>query len=156
MLNRKSPFTPTLFALLLAPGIGVADVDTSDWKCESCPFDDGYRANVGAGATYVGEDGAIRFGNATGYDDKGGYANVDGQGRYVSDGYRLDWSLEDLGLDSRIFTLDAGRQGSFGVHVVIESCPIGNSIRRELFSIPPRPTRSRCPRTGYRQASRRT
>ena len=50
MLNRKSPFTPTLFALLLAPVIGVADVDvdTSDWKCESCPFDDGYRAKVSA------------------------------------------------------------------------------------------------------------
>ena len=123
MLNRKSPFTPTLFALLLAPGIGVADVDTSDWKCESCPFDDGYRANVSAGATYVGKDGAIRFGNATGYDDKGGYANVDGQGRYVSDGYRLDWTLEDLGLDSRVFTLEAGRQGSFGVRVGYRELP---------------------------------
>ncbi len=125
MLNRTNRFTPALFALLplLAPGIGIAEVDTSDWKCESCPFDDGYRANVSAGATYVGEDGAIRFGSATGYDDKGGYANVDGQGRYVSDGYRLDWTLEDLGLDSRVFTLDAGRQGSFGVHVGYRELP---------------------------------
>ena len=112
MLNRTLRFTNALVTplLLLASGIGFADVDTSDWKCEACPFDDGYRAEVAAGATYVGEDGAIRFGNATGYDDKGGYANVDGQGRYVSDGYRLDWTIEDLGLDSRVFTLEAGRQ----------------------------------------------
>ena len=125
MLNRTLRFTSALGTslLLLAPGISLAEVDTSDWECESCPFEDGYRADVEAGATYVGEDGAIRFGNATGYDDKGGYANVDGQGRYVSDGYRLDWTVEDLGLDSRAFTLEAGRQGSFGVRVGYRDLP---------------------------------
>ena len=124
MLNRNHRIAGALAApLLLASGAGFAEVDTSDWKCEGCPFDDGYRAYVDAGATYVGEDGAIRFGSATGYDDKGGYANVDGQGRYVSDGYRLDWTLEDLGLDSRVFTLDAGRQGSFGVHIGYSELP---------------------------------
>ena len=125
MLNRTLRFTSALGTslLLLAPGISLAEVDTSDWECESCPFEDGYRADVEAGATYVGEDGAIRFGNATGYDDKGGYANVDGQGRYVSDGYRLDWTVEDLGLDSRVFTLEAGRQGSFGVRVGYRDLP---------------------------------
>ena len=123
MLNRNYRFTSALATLLLASVTGFAEVDTSDWKCEACPFDDGYRANVDAGATYVGEDGAIRFGNATGYDEKGGYANVDGHGRYVSDGYRLDWMIEDLGLDSRVFTLDAGRQGSFGVHLGYRELP---------------------------------
>jgi len=108
---------------LLAPAIGIAQADTSDWKCESCPFDQGYRAAVDAGATYVGEDGAIRYGNATGYDDKGGYANVDGQGRYTSDGYQLDWMIEDLGLDSRVFELDGGRQGTFGFHVGYRELP---------------------------------
>lgn len=107
----------------LLPAIALAEVDTSDWKCESCPFDEGYRADVNAGATYVGEDYAIRFGNATGYDDKGGYANVDGTGRYVGDGYRLDWMIEDLGLDSRVFEMDGGRQGTFGFHVGYRELP---------------------------------
>ena len=125
MHKQKTSFSRTLIAplVLLAPAISLAQVDTSDWKCESCPFDQGYRAEVDAGATYVGEDGAIRFGNATGYDDKGGYANVDGHGRYVSDGYRLDWTIEDLGLDSRVFELDGGRQGTFGFHVGYRELP---------------------------------
>lgn len=109
--------------VLLAPAIAFAQVDTSDWKCESCPFDKGYRAEVDAGATYVGEDGAIRFGNATGYDDKGGFANVDGFGHYSNDGYQLNYYLEDLGLDSRVFELDGGRQGTFGFRVGYRELP---------------------------------
>jgi MtrB/PioB family decaheme-associated outer membrane protein len=125
MLKQKNRFSRTLVAplTLLASTIAFAQVDTSDWACESCPFDKGYRAAVDVGGTYVGEDFAGRFGNATGYDDKGGYANVDGHGRYVSDGYRLDWTMEDLGLDSRVFELDGGRQGTFGFHVGYRELP---------------------------------
>ena len=36
---------------LLAPVSSWAQVDTSDWACESCPFDEGYRAKISAGAT---------------------------------------------------------------------------------------------------------
>jgi len=125
MHKQTTLFSRTLIAplVLLAPAISFAQVDTSDWKCESCPFDQGYRAEVDAGVTYVGEDGAIRFGNATGYDDKGAYANVGGQGRYAGDGYRLDWMIEDLGLDSRVFELEGGRQGTFGFRVGYRELP---------------------------------
>ncbi len=125
MKRETRHFSAVLVAplALLAPAIALAQVDTSDWKCESCPFDEGYRAEVDAGATYVGEDGAIRFGNGTGYDDKGGFANVDGQGRYVDNGYRLDWTVEDLGLESRVFEMDGGRQGTFGFHVGYRELP---------------------------------
>jgi len=122
--TMKPSFRLTAASLvLLAPVFAFAQVDTSDWKCESCPFEQGYSAEVDAGATYVGEDGAIRFGNATGYDDKGGFANVDGHGRYTSEGYQLDWYAEDLGLDSRVFELDGGRQGKFGFHVGYRELP---------------------------------
>lgn len=94
------------------PGVGHA-VDTSNWLCESCPFEEGYTAEVDAGGTYVSDD-AARFGNGTGYDEDGGYVAVDGYGRYVEDGYRLDWYAEDLGLDSRVLEIDGGRQGVFG------------------------------------------
>jgi len=109
-------------AAVSVPGLGVAQVDTSDWLCESCPFEDGYRADYEAGATYVSDD-AARFGNATGYDEKGGYANLDGEGRYVNDGFRLDWFVEDLGLDSRVAELDAGRQGSYGFYLGYRELP---------------------------------
>jgi len=125
MFTHKKRISRTLIAplVLLAPVIGFAQADTSNWKCESCPFDEGYRAVVDAGATYVGEDGAVRFGNATGYDDKGGYANVDGQGRYVSDGYQLDYTIEDLGVDSRVFEMQGGQQGTFGFRVGYRELP---------------------------------
>ena len=69
---------------LLAPVSSWAQVDTSDWECEYCPFPDGYKAEVLVGATQVSDD-AARFGNGTGYDEEGTYANVDGEGRYDGD-----------------------------------------------------------------------
>lgn len=125
MYKQKTLFSSRSIAplVLLLPTVGLAQVDTSNWKCESCPFEQGYRAEINAGGSYVGEDGAIRFGNGTGYDDKGGYAKVDGQGRYSGNGYQLDWYLEDLGLESRVFELEGGRQGSFGFHVGYRELP---------------------------------
>ena len=117
--THRSVITPLIFML---PGLSFAQVDTSNWACESCPFEDGYRAEVEVGATYVGEDGAIRFGNATGYDDKGGYADVNGHGRYVSDGYRLDWYIEDL-VDAPVVEIEGGRQGTFGFRVGYRELP---------------------------------
>lgn len=108
--------------VLLAPTIGLAQVDTSDWACESCPFDKGYRAEVEVGATNASDDVA-RFGNYTGYDDIGTYGNVDGQGRYNSDGYLLDYVIEDLGLDSRVFELNVGVPGTFRVNFGYRELP---------------------------------
>jgi len=114
MLKQIMKSGRTLVAplVLLAPAVSLAQVDTSEWACESCPFDQGYRAEIDAGATNVSDD-AARFGNYTGYDEKGTYADVSGQGRYANDGYRLDWSVEDLGLDSRVVELSTGKQGVF-------------------------------------------
>lgn len=125
MMKQMKNSTRTVVASLVvfAPTVVFAQVDTSNWTCESCPFEDGYRADVNVGGTHVGEDGAIRYGNATGYDDKGGYANVDGFGRYVSDDYQLNYYLEDLGLDSRVFELEGGRQGTFGFRVGYRELP---------------------------------
>ncbi len=103
------------------PSAGHA-VDTSDWLCESCPFEEGYRAEIDAGGTYV-TDEAARFGNGTGYDEDGGYVAVDGYGRYVGDGYQLDWYAEDLGLDSRVLEIDGGRQGVFGFRLGYSELP---------------------------------
>lgn len=105
-------------SLLVAmiPGASFAQVDTSEWLCESCPFEEGYRADLSGGATYVNDD-AARFGNATGYDEKSAYANVDGTGAYANAGYRLNWMIEDLGLSSRALEIDGGQQGLFGFKI---------------------------------------
>ena len=71
--------------------------DTSEWLCEFCPFESGQRANVSVGASSVSDDSAY-FGDASGYSEEGVYANLDGTGSFASDGHRLQWQAEDLGL----------------------------------------------------------
>jgi len=107
---------------LLAQVAETAPPDTSGWKCQFCPFESGYQADVTAGGSYVSED-AAKFGDATGYDEQGAYVNVDGEGKYASDGYRLSWYAEDLGLDSRVLEIDGGRQGKYGFHLGYSELP---------------------------------
>jgi MtrB/PioB family decaheme-associated outer membrane protein len=109
-------------ALLLGAGAATGEADTSDWACEGCPFDEAYRANVSVGATNVSED-AARFGNYTGYDEEGAYGNLDGEGRYNKGGYRLDYTMEELGLDSRAFGLSVDSAGLFGMNFGYREIP---------------------------------
>lgn len=125
MLVRTKYFLGLLaFSALLsmAPAMSQENVDTSDWLCESCPFDSGYRADYEVGAIYVSDDSA-RFGNATGLDEKGTYADLNGSGKYSSDGFQLKWVAEDLGLDSRVVEIDGGRQGSYDFHLGYRELP---------------------------------
>ncbi|MDJ0758203.1 MAG: MtrB/PioB family decaheme-associated outer membrane protein [Woeseiaceae bacterium] len=108
--------------LLLGPAVVVADVDTSEWLCESCPFETGYRAEYEAGVSNVSED-AARFGNGNGYDEEGTYANFDGSGHYTTDDYQLDWMIEDLGLASRFAEISGGKQGNYGFYLAYRELP---------------------------------
>ena len=136
MFKRKHSILRALGAplVLAVPALSMAEVDTSEWACESCPFDQGYRAKVSAGATNVSDD-AARFGNYTGYDEEGTYGNLDGEGQYAGDGYRLDYSMEDLGLDSRAFELSIRNKGLFGLDFGYRELPFRRfDTSRTIFS----------------------
>ncbi len=107
---------------LAAPAAAWAQVDTTDWACEYCPFEEGYRADYEAGGTYVNED-AGRFGNGTGLDEKGGYINLDGEGSYAKDGKQMRWYADDLGLRSRLLHIEGGQQGTFGLNLAYSELP---------------------------------
>ena len=107
---------------LIAPVAETAPPDTSNWKCNLCPFESGNQGNVMAGGSYVSDD-AAKFGDASGYDEQGAYVNLDGEGSYAKDGYQLDWYAEDLGLDSRVLEIDGGRQGKYGFHFGYRELP---------------------------------
>jgi MtrB/PioB family decaheme-associated outer membrane protein len=109
-------------AALLMPAAAFAQVDTSDWNCEYCPFDDGYRADIDVGAGYVSED-AVRFGNGSGYDEKGAHAILSGDGRYLKDGTEMTWYAENLGLDSRAVGISAGKPGKFDLGLTYREIP---------------------------------
>lgn len=112
--NRPARLTALAAAVsaLLAPAARSAPPDTSEWKCERCPFATGHQAELMAGSTYVSDDAAT-VGDATGYDEKGAYANVDGSGLYATGSHRLSWQAEDLGLDSRVAEIEGARPGTF-------------------------------------------
>jgi MtrB/PioB family decaheme-associated outer membrane protein len=97
-------------------------VDTSDWACEYCPFETGHQGDYAVGATNASDDSAY-FGNATGYDEEGTYANVDGEGSYAGDTQRMRWRLEDLALDSRVAELEGGRPGKFDYNLAWRELP---------------------------------
>ena len=97
-------------------------VDTSEWVCEFCPFEAGQRMDLTAGATGASDDSAY-FGDASGYDEEGVYANVDGDGSYAGEEHRLQWEVEDLGLDSRYAGLRGGQQGAYGYELSYRQLP---------------------------------
>ncbi len=133
-MNRSITPRRTLIAMLLVPAVGTAQVDTSDWACESCPFDEGYRATIDVGVISVDDDEA-RFGNYTGFDENSEYASIDGHGRYNGDGYRVDYVLEDLGLDSRAFDMSVSSEGLFEFSVGYQELPYRRFGRtRTIFS----------------------
>ena len=121
-MRRNTLLASALSTVLILPAAALAQVDTSDWNCEYCPFEDGYRANYEVGAAYASED-AFRFGNGTGFDEKGAYADVGGEGRSLRNGTEVTWYAEDLGLDSRVFDFGVGKPGKFGIDLGYRELP---------------------------------
>lgn len=121
-MRRNKLLATTIFTVMLTPAAAIAQVDTSEWKCEYCPFESGYRAEYQAGAGYVSDD-AFRFGNGTGLDEKGAYADLNGEGRYLNEGTEVTWYAEDLGLDSRVLEFGVGKPGKFGIDVGYRELP---------------------------------
>jgi MtrB/PioB family decaheme-associated outer membrane protein len=100
----------------------AAEVDTSAWVCKRCPFEDGYRSQTTAEISNVSDD-AARFGDATGYDEKGVYVNVGGNGSLVTADHQLYWQIEDLGLDSRSVSVEGGKQGHYDLRFAYQQLP---------------------------------
>ena len=117
------PQIAALLALSLAALPAAAqEVDTSEWICEFCPFESGYRGDYEVGASSVSDDSAF-VGDASGYDEEGIYANLSGDGSYARDGYRMRWTLQDLGLDSRSADLRGSEAGRFDYHLAWRELP---------------------------------
>jgi MtrB/PioB family decaheme-associated outer membrane protein len=122
MNNTQSKLLLALGAIALAPAVGAQEVDTSEWACEYCPFQQGHEGDYEVGASSVSDDSAY-FGNATGYDEEGAYGNLDGEGSYASGAYRMIWTLEDLGLDSRVAELEGSHAGKFDYNIGFRQMP---------------------------------
>jgi len=110
---------------LSAASAALAQVDTSQWKCTSCPYPKGSTTtgSVDAGAGYV-TDSSQKFGDYTGLDRKGGFVVLDGSvSRRGDDGYWFDLSAADLGLDSRRLSGQGGREGVYSLDIGYAEIP---------------------------------
>jgi len=89
-------------------------VDTSQWKCETCPFEkEGRSGAVEAGVIGVSDD-SQKFGDFTGLNKQGAYLGLGGSVRYRGDnGVYGSLVATDLGLDTRSIDFDGGREGLY-------------------------------------------
>jgi MtrB/PioB family decaheme-associated outer membrane protein len=115
-----------LLAALGVLGVATAasaQVDTTQWKCTSCPYPKGTSGTVDAGVGYV-TDSSEKFGDYTGLDKKGAFAILDGAvSRRGNDGYWADLWAADLGLDNRRLFGRAGREGLYSLDIGYAQIP---------------------------------
>ncbi|HVW70624.1 MAG TPA: MtrB/PioB family decaheme-associated outer membrane protein [Steroidobacteraceae bacterium] len=128
MLRRSSPVTLAVAAALgmsfaRADGTNPPPPDTSDWKCEQCPFLQGYAATVEAGADYANGANAS-YGRYTGIDHNGAYADAGASGQWrTAGGSYGSYDLQSLGLASREGYVEAGQEGLFDVRLGYDGQP---------------------------------
>ncbi|MFY9327594.1 MAG: MtrB/PioB family decaheme-associated outer membrane protein [Georgfuchsia sp.] len=99
-------------------------VDTSQWVCESCKFEDSFSGTVEVGATSVSDQSA-KFGDFTGLDKDGGYFIGEGSASYRNKDSGEYWKLNasNLGLDSRAIDAEGGKQGSYKLQLKYDGLP---------------------------------
>jgi len=104
-------------AAAAADGAAQPAVDTSQWKCESCKFEQGVTGSVEVGAGSV-SDKSAEFGQYNGLHKKGGYLIGDGSVRSRGeDGAYWNLDAANLGLDTRSINGEGGKQGSYKLHL---------------------------------------
>ena len=112
-----------LVASSATPAEETAAPDTSAWACSKCTFDQGYRSEAELGAGWL-DDSSAKFGDYTGLDEDGVYVVANAEGGVAKEsGYRLDYELLDLGLDSRAAAIRGGKQGSYDFGLTYDRIP---------------------------------
>jgi MtrB/PioB family decaheme-associated outer membrane protein len=109
--------------LLGVAGPALGQVDTSAWKCSTCPYAKGVSGTVEAGVGAVSDDSA-RFGDFTGLQRQGAHLVLGGSvSRRGDDGYFADLAATDLGLDTRTLAARSGREGLYTLRLGYADIP---------------------------------
>jgi MtrB/PioB family decaheme-associated outer membrane protein len=113
----------TLGVLSAAAADDAVAVDMSQWKCESCPFEQGVSGTLDAGPAYVSQ-ASNRFGDFSGLDRKGAYLLGSGSVRYRgADGLFANATAVDLGRDAASVAADVGREGAYSLQMAYDELP---------------------------------
>lgn len=136
--------TKTVCALIMLslPAVGAiaadeAVVDTSEWKCKFCEFEEGFSGVLELGAGTVSAD-SFKFGEYTGLNQQGPYLIGNASLRSRGEGASF-WNLDarNLGLDSRSLDVEGGKQGAYGITLNYGELPhyISDSARSPYLGI---------------------
>jgi len=127
---RLFVFTPMAFYAGIAMGTdhppataSEANVDTSNWKCKYCEFEEGFSGEVEVGALYVSDD-SFKFGEYNGLFEKGAYFIGNATALYRDeDAYFMDLFVRDLGLEKRSIGIEGGKQGKYKLFLRYDEIP---------------------------------
>lgn len=111
-----------LMSVALSPSAWA--VDTTQWKCESCPYDPpGASGRLDLGVTVV-SDRSAKFADFTGLDRRGGRALIGGTWLWRgSEGGFASVEAANLALDSRSVQLTLGQEGLGGLRLGFDGIP---------------------------------
>jgi MtrB/PioB family decaheme-associated outer membrane protein len=116
---------------------GADSVDTSQWKCKYCAFEEGSSGTVEAGLGYVSKD-SFKFGEYTGLNQQGGFFVGNASVRFRGEDAAY-WNIDasDLGLDSRSLNAEGGRQGTYKVYFKYKELPhfISDSVQTPFLGV---------------------
>ena len=121
-----------LIALALQSSPGAAQdttgtappaVNTENWACEYCAFEEGWYSEITLGLGNVSDD-SYKFGEYNGLQEEGGYLIGEASARYRGeDAVYLELYASDLGLDTRSVEIEGGRQGSYAIFLQYDEIP---------------------------------
>ena len=124
-------FVFSMLSLQCSAAIGADDqatsiaphVDTSNWKCKYCEFEEGFSGEVEIGAGYV-SDSSFKFGEYNGLYEKGAYFIGNADARYRGDDAAyVDLFIRDLGLETRSIGIEGGKQGKYKLFLRYDEIP---------------------------------
>jgi len=123
-MKTYSPlFLLAALGVLSAAGTAAAQVDTSAWKCSSCPFPKGSSGTVDVGLGAVSDELA-KFGDYTGLQRDGAHLVLGGTASFRGEsGYFADVIATNLGLDSRMLAAQSGREGLYTLRLGYAEVP---------------------------------
>ncbi len=109
--------------LLLGGAAAAQTVDTSEWKCSTCPYPKAPSGSVEAGIAAVTDD-AERFGDYTGLDRQGAKLLLGGHAMWRGEGggWADAWA-SDLGLASRSLGVRGGVEGVVTLRAAYDAVP---------------------------------
>lgn len=116
-------FVLVALGLMSTTSASLAAPDTSNWKCQTCPYPKATTGSVDVGLSTVSDDSA-RFGDYTGLHEKGAKLALGGTlSVRGGSGYYADLDAANLGLDSRSVSLRNGHEGLYSLNLAYSETP---------------------------------